>query len=1330
MFRRQLKMLVFAASLAGMTGIMSAGAESPSASDAGINLSEWGREAVLSEWSASAEIRGAESNPPGLDDFLFGEIRTFATGATDPERLRQAMANRAVGREDDSALSWMASRWESAPDRLADFAAGRAETWLESASWVESAQVDWSPSGGDWAKFSASGVGILHGSDSAALGILPRVERAEEKLLGSFGVFHRRAFGEWGVGGVNLVADYADDAASGEFTRWSMGADFRSAWADAYVNRYFGGDSVRQFSFADRREVAYSPDGLDAEFRLHAPGREWLGGFARFSKWDGRFGQGAELERAYGISFAPGRGVWSGLRAEASAGDSAQVEFKYERILGAEAAPAAAAPFAAGRALVAPVERNNEVVIRRQSIASAPPAPPLPPFLVGGQARQFVTDDSVPSYLRDAYDDCQYAGEISDWIANTGPDGLASASDSELAMSVFAAASSDTNFINLCWALRFQGNPNYRSGANSTPLLGRNSTPLHKAAMGGALKNVKLLILAGADPRLTDDNGKTPLDLASHIYGLLPQSTLEYCASATGSNTKDNLCEIGRILVANGGECNNTTSRGVLCGIDDGNYRPLKHPIAEAANFIPQGGVLTVTMHSELQGYSADDNFLGINSPFYSATHSPIAVLPNLVDAESFSEKTGINLTTAFAPVPYSGGVRIKYHFSKPPLIRVSQNGFVSPYTYSEQEQNHGGRTPLAGMGAIVVTGNIEYSAIGLSGRVITRPSTIVVKVVDPKINPPTVLPSIPNTHVGVFLRVLAIMRAGEVRFELVQTGTLFALSVSGKDAIVSIPEIIPVGDYTATLRAWFSRDGTALNTDEFAFTVMVVEATPPPISSEDMNWPLTLRVPFVAPGYSGALFSVTATTPVSNLEYSVSAPEELGASVLPIGDGVGVVQVASARGPVDAAGEVRAVLGHGFSALDTLTAHFTATVLAPISTIYYARPDFTGVLFTLSVNGPGSAAFQLEGGNLLQKIRVNSRGEIRLQLTVDIGEELSYVVNITSPEMLGTIRAAIRVSGKCVVPSNIDGIREDVIATGRYYTLGRQAYNAADDATPNTLCNLLRQGADPDYRQSRGTPIFRTIFTGYAGRHINASILLDFGANPNYYRSGNSYYPTPLLRAAGSYSYEVARILIERGALIGAGNYDWHNPLHLFAKSNPSPRYPSAIRNIAQLLIDRGADVDARDKRNRTAVYLSITPGTSLEILDTLLDNRANPNIPENRDYCHTPLHEAVRANNLREVRALLVSPVSLYVNPTTKKISSGYSYWSNGTTPLDMVRAGSAGREIKEDLLDAGACYGTSQGKTPQCTFPNFHYRTVTYSSGHTQRFFNCPRYGWPSQ
>ena len=1311
MFRRQFKLLVFAASLAGMTGIMSAGAESPSASDAGINLSEWGREAVLPEWSASAEIRGAESNPPGLDDFLSGEIRTFATGATDPERLRQIMANRAVGLEDDSALSWMASRWESAPGRLADFAAGRAETWLESASWVESAQVDWSPGGGDWAKFSASGVGILHGSDSAALGILPRVERAEEKLHGSFGVFHRRAFGEWGVGGVNLVADYADDAASGEFTRWSMGADFRSAWADAYVNRYFGGDSVREFSFADRREVAYSPDGLDAEFRLHAPGREWLGGFARFSKWDGRFGQGAELERAYGISFAPGRGVWSGLRAEASAGDSAQVEFKYERILGAEAAPVAAAPFAAGRALVAPVERNNEVVIRRQSIASAPPAPPLPPFLVGGQARQFVTDDSVPSYLRDAYDDCQYAGEISDWIANTGPDGLASASDSDLAMSVFAAASSDTNFINLCWALRFQGNPNHK---NST-----GDAPLHKAAAAGALKNVKLLILAGANPKSGNSNGKTPLDLASEKFDSVAQGDgLEYCQSASTSTVKGQLCEIGRILVANRGVCN-VAPKGVLCGIDNGSYSPVSHPIATIApgDYIPKGGILTVRMHSEMQSYSAADNFLGIDSPFYSATHAPIKTLPNLVDAEEFSSNTGIDLTTAFGTSPYSGGVRIKYKFDKPPLIRVNEDGFVLPYTYREQEQNHGGRTPIAGMGEIVVTGAIEYSAIDRSATPVNLPATIVVEVIDPDIERP-VVPRIKNTHVGELFRSMAIMRAGDVRFELAQASPLFALSTSGKEAIVSVPEALDDGNYSATLRARFSRDGTMLNTVAFVFAATVIESWPAP------------RVPFVAPGYSGVLFSVTVTTAhnFSRSTYSVSASTWDAAvrAVWGYTRKYGEVRAASAMTEGVHKGTVSADLRDSNGGLlANLSTRFTATVLAPISKTHYVAPHISsGYLFRLRPDSRlGGVSYRLEGGNLLQKIRVSGSGYVRLQLTVGLGERLSYVVNITSPDMLGVLRATVHIVGKCVKPYNIAQIRSALNASnpGRYSTINSQLHNVANLSTPNTLCDLLREGAFPDYVSSSQTPLFRTIDHN---RSTNAAILLDFGANVNYRRGNHVPYPTPLLYAAWRFSYHVGSVFLEHGADVSAKNNNGRTALHALAGSYSHRRLSVADRrNFTQMLLDRGllASINEKDDDERTPLYLSIAHGFFSEVVETLLDNGANPNIPETERHCYTPLHQAAQSGNVREVEALLAASVSVYLNPTTKRLSY-YNYASDGSTPLDMVREHtSSGRQVKQKLLDAGACYGISAGKTPRCSFSSIHYNPPGY--------FQCP-VAWPYQ
>ena len=320
MFRQSWK---FALAVCGAVFVSAVGG------DAGIRLSEWGTES-LPEMSVPPESR--DSAPElGLGDFLVDEARSFGAGALDGEQLRKMLADRAIGKDGAGVREWMANQWESAPGRfgahLADYAAGR----LESLSWVRDADVSWTPTADGFGAFSAGGVGgMMTGADSF-FGIQPKIRRSGDggEMFGTFGVFQRTAIGDWGVVGVNAFADYKGEA-RGTFSRYWLGADFASAWVDADVKRYFGGEG-RTFRRGDSLFRAYTPDGLSAELRVHSPGLRRLEGYAKFAEWQGRGPNPDKSSHAYGVSFAP----TAGWKADAEYGEGdAEFRVAYEWRLG------------------------------------------------------------------------------------------------------------------------------------------------------------------------------------------------------------------------------------------------------------------------------------------------------------------------------------------------------------------------------------------------------------------------------------------------------------------------------------------------------------------------------------------------------------------------------------------------------------------------------------------------------------------------------------------------------------------------------------------------------------------------------------------------------------------------------------------------------------------------------------------------------------------------------------------------------------------------------------------------------------------------------------
>ena len=1264
-----------------VVAILPAGAEESRKStpaQSGIQLSEWGRETRLPELTASAwsETRD-ESELPDFGEFLSEEVRTLGAGALDSEQLRDMMANRLVGREDDSALRWLSSRWETAPGRLANFFADSAELRLESSSWVESADLEWNPTEDNWTAFSASGVGVLHRWENAALGILPNIERTPEgdRTQGSFGVFHRRAFGQWGVAGVNLFADYADDRDSGEFSRWSLGADFRSAWADVFVNRYFGKDSARQLIAASGRQAHYAPDGLDAEFRLHAPQQKWLDGFARFSEWEGRFGQRDDSEFTYGMAFTPIYGPLAGLRAEMSTGDETKFLIQYGRVIGAENSLARAAPFAPERALLAPAVRENDILIRSANLLDAEPPALAPP----SEARQFITDENVPSYLRDAYDQCRWTGDISDWISNTPSADLQAITDYQWAVSVTTAAASDDDFDDLCQALRFQGNPNHRdSGGN---------TPLHFAAKAGALQNVKLLILAGADPTLINNSQKNALEIASDALEPLLASGegAAYCETAALSDTKGKLCEIGRILRAQGVECRPGTSAGnALCNVNTNGYRSINHRnFAEPGRHVLAGGLLTVTMHSELQSYSAEDNYLNSDSPFYSGINRPAIALINLADAEQLAAENGKDLTLQFgsAANPYSGGVRIKYlGFDNPPYVRIHEDGFVTPYTYKEQEDNHGGRSPIAEMSVITLTGTIQYTSIASNPQTVNQLATILVTVKNPEIVPPNSLGRAHSTQKGLFFQADARMSAGDVRFEIVQTGSNLALEASGKEVIVNIQDYLPLGEnYYATLRAHFSRDGTALSTDEFAFTITVLRTPLPTLSAEDGDWRAP-QVNYAAPGYSGVLFSITATTPVTDFHYSVSA-SGWRAAVSAVRGNVGVVRAFKIPAGTHT-GTVSVSLNHGSVHMTILSAAFTVTVL----------PQMSPVSHTVGLSGSGSLTMLAADSRLTgpvfapditttvsyRTLTVNSIGQVDLRFTLELNGASYLPIKLTASNLLGTMRVTFHVSNSCIATA-----RTTSTTSQRTLDSNLKRYVQYSSFSATDVCRLLLQGADPntDY----GYPL-RT--AAKANDVEMVALLLDFGADVN--RKQRTVNKTPMHFAAQGGAYEAAVLMYNKATpLFNQVDSNGNNELHFIGSSIESRNSSFTRADLAQFLINRGVSVNAQNQGNQETPLHLATRRDQQGVMRVLLQGGASPNAVAPGYLCRTPLHYA-RSRQ----RAQILVEAGANINPRLVANNSS----DNGKTPMDTI----GNSEARAYLQSRGGCYGGSHSstRTPRCS------------------------------
>jgi ankyrin repeat protein len=216
-----------------------------------------------------------------------------------------------------------------------------------------------------------------------------------------------------------------------------------------------------------------------------------------------------------------------------------------------------------------------------------------------------------------------------------------------------------------------------------------------------------------------------------------------------------------------------------------------------------------------------------------------------------------------------------------------------------------------------------------------------------------------------------------------------------------------------------------------------------------------------------------------------------------------------------------------------------------------------------------------------------------------------------------------------------------------------------------------------------------------YYGELERVKTLLESGADVNAWRSLGSHDHTPLMYAVYMGHFELAKILIEAGAdinaahstdhtvlyhalespqlrteviqlLVDAGVNMDHTPL-IWAIKNNSSKVPE----IMPMLIEAGADVNARDKFSTTALIL-VVKYRKKQLVDTLLCSGAEINAADGSGS--TALAWAVTKKDIKMVKQLIDVGADLEMADN----------WGN--TPL-MIAKSNGSEEIVKLLKDAGA-------------------------------------------
>lgn len=129
---------------------------------------------------------------------------------------------------------------------------------------------------------------------------------------------------------------------------------------------------------------------------------------------------------------------------------------------------------------------------------------------------------------------------------------------------------------------------------------------------------------------------------------------------------------------------------------------------------------------------------------------------------------------------------------------------------------------------------------------------------------------------------------------------------------------------------------------------------------------------------------------------------------------------------------------------------------------------------------------------------------------------------------------------------------------------------------------------------------------------------------DPAAVNARDEYGFTPLHGVAGEEQFEMAQHLIDRGADVEAVNDSGVTPLHLAA-------YPEMVR----ILVQNGANIEAREAGGGTPLHLASEHPEALEVMRELLSLGADANAKDNSG--ETALHTALAREEQEKVALLL---------------------------------------------------------------------------------------------
>ena len=185
--------------------------------------------------------------------------------------------------------------------------------------------------------------------------------------------------------------------------------------------------------------------------------------------------------------------------------------------------------------------------------------------------------------------------------------------------------------------------------------------------------------------------------------------------------------------------------------------------------------------------------------------------------------------------------------------------------------------------------------------------------------------------------------------------------------------------------------------------------------------------------------------------------------------------------------------------------------------------------------------------------------------------------------------------------------------------------YYAAVEGHKDVCEYLISQGADVNAGSESGFFPLGGIISTRTERGIEIfKLLVDHGADYNLNFGGYPLLHQAVYSCKNESVRNIAEFLISKGVDINARGYQDKTPLHMVG-----------CTEICKLLISKGADIKARDKNGRTPLFEACSSTRSKkQICELLLSKGADVNAKDNQGL--TPLHQAMK-NKHKDVAALL---------------------------------------------------------------------------------------------